>query len=88
MDWIGLSFVRSARDIIELKGIIHQRDKHARVVAKIEKPEALLEIDEIIRESRCPDGGPGRPRRGDPDGEGAVGAEGHHPPLPGHSTAR
>jgi len=51
VDWIGLSFVRSARDIIELKGIIHQRDKHARVVAKIEKPEALLEIDEIIRES-------------------------------------
>ena len=51
VDWVGLSFVRSARDIIELKGIIHQREKHARVVAKIEKPEALTEIDEIIRES-------------------------------------
>jgi len=51
VDWIGLSFVRSARDIIELKGIIRQREKHARVIAKIEKPEALLEIDEIIRES-------------------------------------
>ncbi|MBK7383996.1 MAG: pyruvate kinase [Flavobacteriales bacterium] len=51
VDWIGLSFVRSARDIIELKGVISQREKHARVVAKIEKPEALLEIDEIIRES-------------------------------------
>jgi pyruvate kinase len=51
VDWIGLSFVRSARDIIELKHIIYQREKHARVVAKIEKPEALLEIDEIIRES-------------------------------------
>jgi pyruvate kinase len=51
VDWIGLSFVRSARDIIELKGIINAREKQARVVAKIEKPEALDEIDEIIRES-------------------------------------
>jgi pyruvate kinase len=51
VDWVGLSFVRSARDIIELKGIINAREKHARVVAKIEKPEALQEIDEIIRES-------------------------------------
>ncbi len=51
VDWIGLSFVRSARDIIELKGVIRQREKHARVVAKIEKPEALKEIDEIIREA-------------------------------------
>lgn len=51
VDWIGLSFVRSARDIIELKGIINSREKHARVVAKIEKPEALKEIDEIIHES-------------------------------------
>lgn len=51
VDWIGLSFVRSARDIIELKHIIRAQDKHARVVAKIEKPEALAEIDDIIRES-------------------------------------
>lgn len=51
VDWIGLSFVRSARDIIELKHIIYEQEKHARVVAKIEKPEALMEIDEIIRES-------------------------------------
>jgi len=51
VDWVGLSFVRNARDIIELKHIIYQREKSARVIAKIEKPEALLEIDEIIRES-------------------------------------
>lgn len=51
VDWVGLSFVRSARDIIELKGIIQQHEKHARVIAKIEKPEALEEIDEIIQES-------------------------------------
>jgi pyruvate kinase len=38
VDWIGLSFVRSARDIIELKHIISQQHRKARVVAKIEKP--------------------------------------------------
>lgn len=51
VDWIGLSFVRAANDIIELKRIIFEREKHARVIAKIEKPEALNEIDAIIRES-------------------------------------
>lgn len=51
VDWIGLSFVRSARDIIELKHIIRTREKHARVVAKIEKPEAIEDIDDIINET-------------------------------------
>ncbi len=51
VDWIGLSFVRSARDIIELKHKISDRNKFSRVVAKIEKPEALKEIDEIIEET-------------------------------------
>jgi len=51
VDWVGLSFVRSARDIIELKHIIRSREKHARVVAKIEKPEAIQDIDDIIRET-------------------------------------
>lgn len=49
IDWIGLSFVRSARDIIELKHIIKSKEKHALVVAKIEKPEALADIDDIVR---------------------------------------
>lgn len=51
VDWIGLSFVRSARDIIELKHIIAQRKAKARVIAKIEKPEAVDDIDEIVRAS-------------------------------------
>jgi pyruvate kinase len=51
VDWVGLSFVRSARDIIELKHIIRSREKHARVVAKIEKPEAIQDIDDIVRET-------------------------------------
>lgn len=51
VDWIGLSFVRSARDIIELKQIIATKNAKAKVIAKIEKPEAIDDIDEIIRES-------------------------------------
>jgi pyruvate kinase len=50
-DWIGLSFVRSARDILELKHIISNNKCKAKVVAKIEKPEAIQDIDEIIRKT-------------------------------------
>jgi pyruvate kinase len=48
VEWIGLSFVRSADDIIELKRIIGRSGNAARVIAKIEKPEAIDNIDEII----------------------------------------
>jgi pyruvate kinase len=51
VDWVGLSFVRSARDIIELKHRISIHGGHAKVIAKIEKPEALECIDDIIDES-------------------------------------
>ena len=51
VDWIGLSFVRSAKDIIELKERIEKRGAKAKVIAKIEKPEALENIDDIIEES-------------------------------------
>ena len=51
VDWIGLSFVRSANDIIDLKKRIAQAGKKCRVIAKIEKPEALEEIDHIINET-------------------------------------
>lgn len=48
VEWIGLSFVRSVTDIVDLKEIIKNSGKHARVIAKIEKPEAISEIDNII----------------------------------------
>ncbi|MFT4661350.1 MAG: pyruvate kinase [Patiriisocius sp.] len=51
IDWLALSFVRSARDIIELKHIIKDHNSTIKIIAKIEKPEALNEIDEIIQES-------------------------------------
>ena len=48
VEWIGLSFVRSAKDITELKEIIRAKGKTSRVIAKIEKPEAVREIDKIL----------------------------------------
>lgn len=51
VDWVALSFVRNAKDIDDIKEIIKSKGKNTKVVAKIEKPEALLEIDEIIEKS-------------------------------------
>ena len=48
VSWIGLSFVRSAEDVIELKRLLKERGSEARVCAKIEKPEAIADIDAII----------------------------------------
>jgi pyruvate kinase len=48
IEWIGLSFVRSVNDIVDLKDRIKKHKSRAKVIAKIEKPEALLEIDNII----------------------------------------
>jgi len=48
VDWVGLSFVRNSDDIIQLKNIIKERGAMAKVIAKIEKPEAVADIDAII----------------------------------------
>lgn len=48
VEWIGLSFVRSVTDVIDLKERIKAAKKTTRVIAKIEKPEAIEEIDNII----------------------------------------
>jgi pyruvate kinase len=48
VDWIGLSFVRTGQDIMELKQIIAASGKAAKVIAKVEKPEAIDNIDDII----------------------------------------
>jgi pyruvate kinase len=52
VDWVALSFVRSAKEVIDLKRLIAELTGGARcvpVMAKIEKPEALENIDEIIK---------------------------------------
>lgn len=48
VEWVGLSFVRKATDIADLKDRIKAAKKTSRVIAKIEKPEAINEIDHII----------------------------------------
>ncbi len=51
INWIALSFVREAKDIIDLKERIEAADHPAKVIAKIEKPEAVDNIDAIIKAS-------------------------------------
>ena len=51
VDWIALSFVREVKDIIGLKNILKERKSKAKVIAKIEKPEAVTNIRDIILES-------------------------------------
>lgn len=49
VEWIALSFVRGVQDVLDLKARIAAAGKTSRVVAKIEKPEALDNIDAIIQ---------------------------------------
>jgi pyruvate kinase len=51
IEWIGLSFVRHAVDVVKLKQLIAEKQKKSRVIAKIEKPEAVKDLDNIIRET-------------------------------------
>lgn len=51
VEWIGLSFVRRAEDVIELKDLIKKHNSTAKVVAKIEKPEAVKDLNNIVRET-------------------------------------
>src|SRR6476660_1241851 len=48
VDFVGLSFVRSPDDVIELKDILKSHGSTARVVAKIEKREALDQLEAIV----------------------------------------
>lgn len=47
-DFIALSFVRRKEDIQEVKYLLHSLKKNTPIIAKIEKPQALDNIDEII----------------------------------------
>ncbi|MEP7128930.1 MAG: pyruvate kinase [Chitinophagales bacterium] len=48
VEWIALSFVRSADDVHQVKELLHLAHSRAKVIAKIEKPEAIKNIEEII----------------------------------------
>ena len=48
IDWIALSFVRKPDDIVELRKLITEKQSSAKIISKIEKPEALRHLREII----------------------------------------
>ncbi|UBM57818.1 pyruvate kinase [Marinilongibacter aquaticus] len=48
VDWIALSFVRTAEEILKIKNYIKEQGSTAKVIAKIEKPEAIKNMDSII----------------------------------------
>ncbi len=49
VNWIALSFVRTPKDITDLRERIQAKNHPAKIIAKIEKPEAVRQIDEIIK---------------------------------------
>ncbi|MER3498658.1 MAG: pyruvate kinase [Chitinophagaceae bacterium] len=51
LDWVALSFVRSVKDIIILRNKLHETKSKTKIIAKIEKPEALKNLRDIIVES-------------------------------------
>ena len=51
-DWVALSFVRSKKDVLELRELISKNcNHHIPIISKIEKPEAINKMDEIIKVS-------------------------------------
>jgi pyruvate kinase len=53
VDFVGLSFVRSADDVARLRRELQARECPARVVVKIEKPQAVEHLEEIIAVTDC-----------------------------------
>jgi pyruvate kinase len=51
LDWVALSFVRNVKDIVILRSKLDDQKSKSKIIAKIEKPEALTNIREIILES-------------------------------------
>lgn len=53
VDYVALSFVREASDIMEVKHLLHKLRKNVPIISKIEKPEAVTNIEEIIEATDC-----------------------------------
>ncbi len=51
LDWVALSFVRKAEDIVDLKRRLAERSSSTKVIAKIEMPSALEDLRNIVIES-------------------------------------
>jgi pyruvate kinase len=48
IDWVALSFVRKPDDVVQLRKILESKNSSAKIISKIEKPEALEHLREII----------------------------------------
>jgi pyruvate kinase len=53
VNWIALSFVRSPKDLKDLRKRIDAKNHPAKIIAKIEKPEAVEKIDKIIKSANA-----------------------------------
>lgn len=51
VDYLGLSFARTKEDIIKLRHLLNKKNSRTRIISKIEKPQALDNIDDIIEYS-------------------------------------
>lgn len=51
LDWVALSFVRSVKDLVILRSKLDEKKSKTKIIAKIEKPEAITNIRDIILES-------------------------------------
>lgn len=48
VEWVALSFVRRAADVVEVREMIHELGGEAPVIAKLERPEAVEHLDSIV----------------------------------------
>lgn len=51
IDYVALSFVRTAEDVLEVKNLLHQMKVNVPIVSKVEKPEALDNMEAIVKVS-------------------------------------
>jgi len=51
LDWVALSYVRNVKDLIILRNKLEEKKSKTKIIAKIEKPEAVENIRDIIVES-------------------------------------
>ena len=90
VDMVALSFVQSADDLRQARRADGRTPTAADVplVAKLERPQALEHLDEILDVVRRGDGGARRSRPRDAARARAARAEGHHAPAPGAAAFR
>ena len=88
VDFVALSYVRSAQDVTKAREFIRSQGADTPIIAKIEKHEALGQLRGDPGGGRRPDGGPGRPGGGGAPGAGAPDPEADHRARPTGRASR